>query len=89
MNRSGHLQVLAALNASRVDYLLIGALALGHYAPDAASFYVTADCDLLVRPTAANLRKALRVLLRCGYIRKYGLDSAAREKRLRPNTDHP
>lgn len=67
MSRSGHLQVLAALNASGVDYLLVGALALGHYAPDAASFYVTADCDLLVRPTAANLRKALRVLVRCGY----------------------
>ncbi len=67
MNRSGHLQVLAALNASEVDYLLVGALALGHYAPDAASFYVTADCDLLVRPTAANLRKALRVLVRCSY----------------------
>lgn len=67
MSRSGHLQVLAALNASRADYLLVGALALGHYAPDAASFYVTADCDLLVRPTVANLRNVLRVLARCGY----------------------
>lgn len=67
MSRSGHLRVLAALNASRADYLLVGALALGHYAPDAASFYVTADCDLLIRATAANLRKVLRVLVRCGY----------------------
>jgi len=46
---------------------MVGALALGHYATDASSFYVTADCDLLVRPTAANLGKALRVLVRCGY----------------------
>lgn len=67
MSRAGHLQVLAALNASRVDYLMVGALALGHYSLDAASLYVTADCDLLVRPTAANLRKALRVLIRRGY----------------------
>ena len=67
MSRSGHLKVLAALNSSGADYLLVGALALGHYAPDAASFYVTADCDLLVRPAVANLRKVLRTLVRCGY----------------------
>ncbi len=67
MRRSGHLKVLASLNAARVDYLLVGALALGHYVPEAAAFYVTADCDILVRPTAANLRRALRVLTRHGY----------------------
>lgn len=67
MSRPGHLKVLAAFNAARVDYVVVGAMALGHYAPDSASFYVTADCDILVRPTAANLRKALRLLVRSGY----------------------
>lgn len=45
-----HLASLAALRRARVDFLLVGALALGHYAPEMASFYMTADCDILVRP---------------------------------------
>jgi hypothetical protein len=62
-----HLASLAALRRARVDYLMVGALALGHYAPDMASFYMTGDCDILVRPTSANLSKTLKLLRRRGY----------------------
>jgi len=67
MTLPGHLAALAKLRAARVDFLMVGAGALDHFVPEAASVYVTADCDLLLRPTTANLAKALRVLLACGY----------------------
>ena len=62
-----HLASLAALRRARVDILLVGALAMGHYAPDMASFYLTGDCDILVKPTPANLSKTLKLLRRRGY----------------------
>ncbi len=62
-----HLAALAALRRSRVEFLVIGAMALGHYSPEAAAMYVTGDCDILVRPTRANLGRALRILKKLRY----------------------
>jgi hypothetical protein len=62
-----HLRALIALSRARVDFLMVGALALDHYMPDMASVYLTADCDILLRPAAANLARALRTLARLGY----------------------
>lgn len=67
MTFPAHVAALAKLRAARVDFVMVGAGALDHFVPEAASVYVTADCDLLLRPTAANLAKALRALLACGY----------------------
>lgn len=67
MTLPGHLSALIALRRARVDFLVIGALGLAHYAPDAASFYVTGDCDILVKPTEAQLYLCLRTLRRLAY----------------------
>lgn len=62
-----HLRVLARLNRLSVDYLLIGVLAINHYADDPASAYSTQDCDVLLKPDLGNLRRAVRALLAEGY----------------------
>lgn len=62
-----HVSALAKLRSARVDFLLVGAGAVDHFVPEAASVYVTGDCDILLRPTAANLGKALRAMRACGY----------------------
>jgi len=36
-------KALAGLNASRVDYVMIGVLAVNHYAKDPSSVYSTLD----------------------------------------------
>lgn len=59
-------KALASLNAARVDYVMIGVLAVNHYAKDPSSVYSTLDCDLLLRPDPANLFRALKALLRGG-----------------------
>lgn len=69
MTLPGHLKALIALRKSRVDFLLVGALALDHYLPEMASVYLTADCDLLLRPTVQNLSKAFSTLKRQRYKR--------------------
>jgi hypothetical protein len=46
---------------------LVGALAVGHYSPELSQTYSTYDCDVLVRPDLAHLRKAVRTLARCGF----------------------
>ncbi len=54
--------MLSALNAEGVEYLLVGAYALAvHGLPRA-----TGDMDIWVRPTAANARRALAALRRFG-----------------------
>lgn len=62
-----HLRVLARLNRARVEYLLIGVLAINHYADDPGSAYATADCDVLLLPDLGNLRRAMRCLLAEGF----------------------
>lgn len=67
MKRPPHLAVLRRLNKAGVDYVLIGVLAINHYVRDPGSMYSTLDCDILIRPEADHLRKAIRVLLSEGY----------------------
>lgn len=67
MTLPAHVAALAKLRAAQVDFVMVGAGALDHFVPETASVYLTADCDLLLRPTTANLRRALRALLACGY----------------------
>lgn len=55
-------RALARLNAARVDYIMIGVLALNHYAKDPASVYSTLDCDLFLPPDADNLARAFKAL---------------------------
>lgn len=62
-----HLQALIGLQKARVDFLIIGATAIDLFMPEMASVYMTADCDILIRPTIANLRGALRSLKSSGY----------------------
>lgn len=59
-------RALAGLNAARVDYVMIGVLAVNHYAKDPSSVYSTLDCDLLLRPDPGNLFRALKALRRGG-----------------------
>jgi hypothetical protein len=72
-----HVAALAKLRSARVDFLMVGAGALDHFVPEAASVYVTADCDLLLRPTAANVGRALRALRACGYALSAGEEPLA------------
>lgn len=37
-------KALAGLNAARVDYVMIGVLAINHYAKAPSSIYATLDC---------------------------------------------
>lgn len=46
---------------------MVGAMALNHFAAEMAAAYSTSDCDILLRPTPANLRRALREMRRAGY----------------------
>ncbi|MFI5363014.1 MAG: hypothetical protein ACHQ49_13670 [Elusimicrobiota bacterium] len=62
-----HLRALIRLKRARVDFLLIGAMAMNNYVPEVAGAYSTSDCDILLRPTLSNLRRALRELSRAGY----------------------
>lgn len=62
-----HLRVLARLNRAKVAYVLIGVLAINHYADDPACAFSTEDCDVLLRPDADNLGRAVRSLLAEGY----------------------
>lgn len=65
--RAPHLLALRRLNRARVDYLLIGVMGINHYATEPGAVYSTLDCDLLLRPTLPNLRRAVRALLSEGY----------------------
>ena len=55
------------MNKTRVDYVLIGVLAINHYADGPSSAYSTSDCDVLLRPELGNLRRAARAVLAEGY----------------------
>lgn len=57
-----HLRALLRLKRARVDFLMVGAMALNNFAPEISSTYSTGDCDILLRPTLTNLRRALREL---------------------------
>lgn len=62
-----HLRALIALARAKVDFLLVGALALDQFAPESAAVYSTLDCDILVRPALSHLRRAYKALQRGGY----------------------
>jgi hypothetical protein len=62
-----HYKVLARLNRLKVDYVLIGVLAINHYSDTPESIYFTQDCDVLLRPDLPNLRRAVRVVVAEGY----------------------
>lgn len=72
MTAPAHLRALTALIRAKVDFLLIGALALDHFVPEAAAVYATLDCDILLRPTLPNVRKAYRTLVREKYALSVG-----------------
>lgn len=72
MTAPSHLRTLLALTRAEVDFLLIGALALDHFAPETAAVYATLDCDILLRQTLSNVRRAYRTLLREKYALKVG-----------------
>ena len=72
MTVPAHLQALTALIRAKVDFMLIGALALDHFALETAAVYATLDCDILLRPTLPNVRKAYRTLLRQKYALSVG-----------------
>ena len=56
--RSDFIELLASLNARKVEYLVVGGYALAfHGAPR-----LTGDMDLYVRPDAANAERVLRAL---------------------------
>lgn len=56
-------ELLALFNAHQVEYMIVGAYALGfHGAPR-----YTGDLDLLVRPDPENARKILKVLQEFGF----------------------
>lgn len=59
-------RALQRLNAARVDYVMIGVMAINHYAKDPSAVYSTLDCDILLRRDPANLLRALRALLQDG-----------------------
>lgn len=42
-------------------------LAINHYADDPAAAFFTEDCDVLLRPSAENLQRAIRGMLAEGY----------------------
>ena len=72
LKRPPHLEALAGLSRAKVDYLLIGVLAINHYAKDPGSIYSTLDCDVLLRPDPSHVSRALRVLGGLGYSFKSG-----------------
>ena len=72
MKLPAHLSALIGLRKAGVDFLMIGALALDHFVPEAAAVYTTADCDILLRPSLANLLRAFRSMGRSGYALKAG-----------------
>lgn len=54
--------VLKRLVRDKADFVLIGVFAINHYAPDPSYAYLTQDCDILIRPDIATIRKAVRAL---------------------------
>ena len=70
--KAPHLEFLRRLKAEKVDFLLVGALAIGHYAPELSQAYSTFDCDVLLRPELAHLSRAVRTLARCGFKLRVG-----------------
>lgn len=73
MIRKGlHLRVLSRIDDARVPYLLMGVLAIGHYALESGEAYLTDDCDILIRPRPRDLSRVLdaltaeRYALSCG-----------------------
>jgi hypothetical protein len=62
-----HLRTLLRLRRARVDFLMVGAMALNNFAPEISATYSTGDCDILLRPTQSNWRRALCELERAGY----------------------
>ena len=67
MKLPAHLRALRALRRAKVDCVMIGAMALGHYSAEASTMYQTGDCDILVRPTLDILKRALAALKKTGY----------------------
>ncbi len=63
MNRSSILAILAALQAERVRYLIVGGLAVVHH----GHVRFTADIDLVLDMLPDNLHRAIRALQTLGY----------------------
>ena len=57
-------QVFKALNEAKVDYLLVGGIAAILYGAPRT----TVDIDVVIRPTEANIRKAIKALGSLGLV---------------------
>ncbi|MEO9965208.1 MAG: nucleotidyltransferase [Reichenbachiella sp.] len=63
INNPYYLEVLKSLNSCKVEYILVGGLAVGLHG---YSRY-TGDMDLWVNPTKVNINRLYRALLEMGY----------------------
>ncbi len=57
-----YLPILRSLHRSGVNYAVIGTWALKAYFPDAMGEYALHDCDLVLAPDEANVRRAIAAL---------------------------
>lgn len=64
---SGFVLGLTALAESGVEFVLVGVAGINFYARTPAMAFATLDLDVLLEPTVANLRAALRALDARGY----------------------
>lgn len=58
---------LAALANAGVEFVLVGVGGINFYARDPARAYATLDVDVLLAPSAGNLKRALRALSDVGF----------------------
>lgn len=71
MSAPRHLRVLLELHRARVRHVLVGAMAVMHYASDQGEAIVTDDADILLEPAPRVLAAAIRILEK----NKYALTS--------------
>lgn len=67
MSRPAHLGVLLELHRSRVPHVLVGAMAVMHYATERGEALMTDDADILLKPDSRVLGSAIGILERHGY----------------------
>ena len=62
-----YLEAIRAFNRKRVAHLVIGVSGINYYAADPSQLVMTADFDVLLKPEAANVRKAVAVMRRLDF----------------------
>ena len=66
MKRPPHLEGIAALEKAGADFVLVGALGIGHYESALENTLATFDCDVVFKPSAHALERALDALTQRG-----------------------